>query len=113
MSKYRNFLAISTFLTVVAASTSAHATVISGLGDPLTNAALAGGTQEGFDSTAAGVYNSITIGNVTYSGIGSGLNIGPDFNGNFNTTGGQSLFTDFDHDPVRRHQGTERATLHR
>ena len=99
MSKYRNFLAVSTFLTVVAAATSAHATVISGLGDPLTNAALTGGTQEGFDSTAPGVYGSITIGNVTYSGVGSGLTIGSDFNGNFNTTGGQSLFTDFDLDP--------------
>ena len=80
-------------------ATSASAAAISGLGDPLTNAALAGGTQEGFDSTASGQYNSITIGGVTYSGIGAALTIGSDFNGDYNTTGGKSMFNDFDYRP--------------
>ena len=56
-------------------------------------------TEEGFDAVATGLYPSITLGNVTYSGIGAALSIGPDFNGSFNTTGGKSLFTDFDLDP--------------
>ena len=85
--------------TMGAAIPAGHAAAISGLGDPLTDAALAGGTQEGFDSTVAGLYGSITIGNVTYSGVGSALTIGTDFNGDFNTTRGQSLYTDFDLDP--------------
>ena len=39
------------------------------------------------------------MGNVTYSGIGAALTIGPDFNGLFNTTGGKSVFNDFDFAP--------------
>jgi hypothetical protein len=47
-----------------------------------------------------GPYPSITLGNVTYSGLGAPLTIGPDFNGSFNTTGGKSLFNDVDHLPA-------------
>lgn len=93
------FFASLALATSISIASTANAVPISGLGDPLSNPALTGGTQEGFDSTAAGLYNSITIGNVTYSGVGAPLNIGADFNGGFNTTGGQSLFTGFDLDP--------------
>jgi len=75
---------------------NARAALISGFGDPLTDPALTGGSQEGFDTVATQVVPTITLGNVTYTGIGSPLSIGPDFNGSFNTTGGKSMFNDFD-----------------
>lgn len=96
---YRMILASLALAASMSIASTANAVPISGIGDPLSDGALAGGTQEGFDSTPAGQYNAITIGNVTYSGIGAPLDIGPDFNGSFNTTGGQSLFTGFDLDP--------------
>jgi hypothetical protein len=94
-------LRLSTALVLVVglASSEAVAVPISGLGDPISNLALAGGTVIDFDSAATGVYASITLGDVTFAGVGSGLDIGPDFNGSFNTSGGQSLFTGFDLDP--------------
>lgn len=80
-------------------SPSAGAATLSGFGDPLADPALAGGVQEGFDTTTAGLYNAITIGAVTYSGIGAPLTIGTDYNGVYNNSGGQSLFNDFDLTP--------------
>jgi hypothetical protein len=80
---------------LLAASPASAATII-GFGDPLSDPALAGGTQQGFDSVADGDYASITLGDVTYIGVDAPLTIGPDFNGDFNTTGGKSLFTGFD-----------------
>lgn len=74
----------------------AYASPITGFGDPLADAALAGGTQEGFDAVAAGQYSTLTLGNVTYSSVGSPLTIGTDFNGNYNTSGGQSMYNDYD-----------------
>lgn len=80
----------------IAFVSSAGAATLSGFGDPLSDPALTGGTQEGFDTTAAGLYNSITIGAVTYSGIGAPLTIGTQYNGMYNTSGGQSLYNDTD-----------------
>jgi hypothetical protein len=91
------FAATSAFL--LAASIGAQAAPITGSGDPLMNASLAGGTQEGFDSTSPDDYSTITIGNVQYSGIGDPLTIGPDFNGDYNTSGGQSILNGFDETP--------------
>lgn len=84
---------------LLSAATSARATPISGFGDPLLDAALIGGTQEGFDAVASGQYASLTLGNVTYVGIGASFDIDADFNGQFNTTGGQSMSNDFDFFP--------------
>jgi hypothetical protein len=95
----KTILAGVALAAAISVASTANAAAISGLGDPLSNAALTGGTQEGFDSTTAGLYGSITIGNVTYSGVGSALTIGSDFNGDFNTTGGQSIYNDFDYTP--------------
>lgn len=83
------------FAMLLAAS-QAGALPISGLGDPLADPALAGGTQEGFDGTAAGDYSSLTIGNVTYSSTGAPFTVGAAFNGSYNTTGGRSIYNDFD-----------------
>lgn len=80
---------------------NAGASSITGFGNPLSAAALAGGSQEGFDAVANGLYPSISLGNVTYSGIGASLTIGPDFNGSYNTTGGKSIFNDFDLVPAK------------
>jgi len=94
----RTAIALAVLLT---AATTAHAVPIAGLGDPLTNAFLAGGSQEGFDSVASGMYSSLTLGNVTYIGVDADFTIGPDFNGNYNTTGGKSVFNDFDLVPAQ------------
>jgi len=80
---------------------NAGANSITGLGDPLSAPPFAGGSQQGFDAVANGLYPSIVLGNVTYSGIGAPLTIGPDFNGSFNTTGGKSIFNDFDLVPAK------------
>jgi len=85
---------------LLVSATAATATPIVGIGDPLSDPALAGGTQQGFDAVATGLYNTLTLGNVTYTGVDAAFSIGPDFNGQFNTTGGKSLFNDFDFVPT-------------
>ena len=77
---------------------AASATTISGIGSPV--AAIPGGTVEGFDSTTAGLYSALTFGNVTITSIGDPFTIGTDFNGSYNTSGGQSLYNDFDYTPL-------------
>lgn len=77
----------------------AVAAPISGTGDPTLDAALAGGTVVDFESVAAGSYPSLTVGGVTFSGVGAPLDVGTDFAGSFNTRGRQSMFTNFDLDP--------------
>jgi hypothetical protein len=86
--------ALSVLVLASMGATSAMATPISGLGDPLSDPALVGGTQEGFDAVASGLYSSLTLGNVRYEGIGADFTIRHDFNGFYNTSGGQSLFND-------------------
>lgn len=90
----RKFLMAGAMVLAVAAS--AKAAPIVGFGDPLSNLALIGGTQQGFDAVASGQYNVLTLGNVTYTGVGAAFDIDADFNGSFNTTGGQSMSNDFD-----------------
>ena len=80
-------------------SGNAHAALITGFGDPLSDAALFGGSQEGFDTVPNQIVGSIALGNVTYTGIGAPLSIGPNYNGSYNTTGGKSMFNDFDYVP--------------
>jgi hypothetical protein len=91
-----SFSGVAIITAILFAVSPASAATIIGFGDPLSDAALAGGIQQGFDSVANGDYESITLGNVTYIGVDAPLTIGPDFNGDFNTTGGKSLFTGFD-----------------
>ena len=95
MNRVVRIFGISVVALLITTGT-ARAVPIIGFGDPLSDPALAGGSQEGFDAVATQIVASITLGNVTYTGIGSPLSIGPDFNGSFNTTGGKSLFNDFD-----------------
>ncbi len=78
---------------------TAHAAPINGVGDPISEPALSGGTVIDFDSGPTGQFSSITFGDVTFTGVGADLTIGPDFNGDFNTSGGNSLFNDFDFVP--------------
>ena len=97
MKTTTRFLAV---LGVFLAPTIALAVPISGTGGSTTDAALAGGTVIDFDSTAAGQYASITINGVTFSDPGGDvLDIDGDFNGSFNTRGGQSMSNDFDFVP--------------
>jgi hypothetical protein len=95
----KSILFAAAFAATVSFASMANASSISGFGDPLSNPALTGGIQQGFDGAAAGLYNSITLGGVTYSGVGAPLNIGSDYNGDYNTSGGQSIFNGFDLTP--------------
>lgn len=88
-------------LGVLAAATPADAVLISGFGDPIADPALSGGTTIGFDTTTPGAYSSLTIGNATFVGLDAPFTIGADFNGSFNTSGGQSLFNGTDFVPAQ------------
>jgi hypothetical protein len=79
---------------IVAISIPASAATISGTGSP--GSAVTSGTTETFDTTAAGLYTSQTFGNVTISSVGSAYTVGSDYNGQYNTSGGQSIYNDFD-----------------
>jgi hypothetical protein len=72
---------------------------ITGTGDTSLAPALAGSTLIDFDAGPTGSFASYTSGNVTFTGVGAPLNVGPDFNGSFNTRGVNSLFNGFDLDP--------------
>ncbi len=88
-------------LGALAAAIHANATVISGVGDPISDAALTGGTVVNFDTTTAGNYSSLTIGNASFIGVDAPFTVGADFNGSFNTSGGQSLFNGLDLVPAQ------------
>lgn len=88
-------------LGVLAATTPADAVLLSGVGDPILDPALSGGTTIAFDATTPGNYSSLTIGNVTFIGVDAPFTIGADFNGSFNTSGGQSLFNGSDLVPAQ------------
>jgi len=71
---------------------SSQASPITGFGSPTSAAALTGGSVETFDAAAAGVYSSFTTSNgVTISG-NSTFTLGPDYIGQFNNTGVNSIF---------------------
>lgn len=86
-------------LVFLAGATGAQATAISGVGEPISEPTLAGGTIIDFDSGPVGSFNTQTFGNVTFTGVDAPFTIGLDFNGQFNTEGGLSLFNDFDFIP--------------
>lgn len=65
----------------------AHATPISGIGAPDTNAALLGGVVVDFETTAPGDYSALGVGNVTFKGVDDTLRVASDYAGSFNTTG--------------------------
>ena len=95
MKKTIAFLAGMAALSVTSAASAA---TIAGTGSP--SSVISGGTVEGFDSTASGLYASNTFGNVTISGIGDPYTIGTAYNGQYNNSGGQSLYNDFDYSPI-------------
>jgi hypothetical protein len=75
---------------------AATAATISGTG--LTTSAIPGGTVVAFDGIV-GPFGSILIGNVLFSGDAP-IDIGGDYNGLYNTTGGGSLYNNFDFRPL-------------
>ncbi len=85
---------------LMACSGVAQAALISGNGAPNSHAALSGGTVIDFDDQAAADYINLTIADVTFSSVDAPFTIGADFNGQFNTGGGQSLFNGFDYVPL-------------
>lgn len=84
----------------LATAASAQATLISGIGSPDSAAELSGGTVIDFDSQAAGNYNNLWIDGVTFTGVDAPFTIGGDYNGDYNTSGGQSIYNDFDYVPL-------------
>lgn len=68
-------------------SFGAHATAITGLGAPSSNAALTGGTVIDFEAATAGDYSALTIGNVTFKGVDDSFRITSDYVGSYNNTG--------------------------
>lgn len=85
---------------LLACSSLAQAALISGNGAPDSHAALSGGTVIDFDDQAAADYIALTIADVTFSSVDSPFTIGTDYNGQFNTGGGQSLLNGFDYVPL-------------
>ncbi|PJF33520.1 MAG: hypothetical protein CUN57_01950, partial [Phototrophicales bacterium] len=61
----KNYIAVPAL--VIGFASSASAFMISGTGDPLTDANLAGGTQIDFETTTLGTYNAINVGGVTFT----------------------------------------------
>ncbi|WP_309744276.1 PEP-CTERM sorting domain-containing protein [Chamaesiphon sp. OTE_20_metabat_361] len=81
-------------ISFVAANASAAA--ISGFGRPL--AAISGGTVIDFETAPSGNFANITVGNVTFTGVGAPLTIGSDYSGQYNNPG-KSIYNDFDYAP--------------
>jgi hypothetical protein len=75
---------------------SAQSASINGMGDPLTDPALIGGQQEGFDAIASGLYPMLTLGDVKYTGVDAPFTVGGDYDGFYNTVGGRSILNDYD-----------------
>jgi hypothetical protein len=81
-------------ISVSAAKASAAA--ISGFGSPID--AIAGGTVIDFETAPSGDFANITLGNVTFTGVGAPLTIGSDYGGKYNNLG-KSIFNGFDYVP--------------
>lgn len=83
--KKASILAAASF-AVLAGTSAAHATSITGFGDPLSNSALAGGQQLDFSNVPTGSYASFTRAGVTFSGNGR-IFVDGTHAGSYNTTG--------------------------
>jgi hypothetical protein len=92
----------SCILSSLCFSTESLATPISGNGAPSSNSVFAGGSEViGFDTTASGNYTALTIGNLTIStNTQDAFTVGTDYNGDYNTSGGKSVYNDFDLKPT-------------
>ena len=71
----------------------ASAASISGLGSPID--AISGGTVIDFETAPSGDFANITVGNITFTGVGAPLTIGSDYDGQFNNSG-KSIYNGFD-----------------
>ncbi len=87
------------FALGVSLASVSHSASINGMGDPLTDPLLIGGVQQGFDLVSGGEYLTLALGSVKYTGVDGKFTIGRDYNGEYNTTGGKSMFNDDDHSP--------------
>ncbi|MBE9527774.1 MAG: PEP-CTERM sorting domain-containing protein [Proteobacteria bacterium] len=82
----RGFQLLSALLIVIGLTVSANAAQISGFGNPLTDAALAGGTQIDFEGETLGTYGAISVGDVTFTSLDNHLRIDNVYQG-YNSTG--------------------------
>lgn len=90
-------LLMSVFVVALGIANDSQAALLSGTGGA--PAAIPGGTVIDFDTAPTGLYAATTLSGVTFTGVGAPFDIGPDFNGSFNTFGGKSLFNGFDFIP--------------
>jgi len=74
--------------------TASQASQINGLGAPITNAALAGGTVVDFDAAASGTFASLNFGDLTISANGP-IHLGTDYAGQYNNSG-KSIYDPYD-----------------
>lgn len=78
---------IASTLLVLAASTAAQATLISGFGNPSSSTVLNGGTVIDFDGGPTGFFYNYSIGDITFSTSDSvPFEVGRDFDGAFNAS---------------------------
>ncbi len=84
-------------LSGISVSTAkASAAALSGFGSPVD--AIAGGTVIDFETAPSGDFANITLGNVTFTGVGAPLTIGSDYSGQYNNPG-ISIYNGFDYTP--------------
>ena len=97
---------------ILLATHVAQAANIVGFGDPISRPELTGGTVIDFDNGPTGFYFTVTTDNITFDVDPNGgpFEWGPDFNGQFNTSGGFSctvVWLDPDRSPsLSRHLST-------
>lgn len=96
MRNHATIALAAAFIGAASLVTPTYGMPVSGTGAPVSVPALAGGTIVDFDSLTPGSFTSVVTNGVTFTGVGAPLDIGSDFIGNFNTTGTQSLYNNFD-----------------
>jgi hypothetical protein len=84
----------------ISAAPSLQGSLFTGIGGVITAPEVAGGTTIDFDAGPTGLLAAITLANVTFFGVDAPITIGPDFIGQFNNTGVNSMFNGFDKVPT-------------
>src|ERR1043166_7382458 len=89
--RFKLWLWILSVLIVAQIPGVVSAVMISGTGGAPTCPVFIGPAIIDFDSAPTGVFNSTVIGNVKFSGLDGGFEIGPAYIGQYNTVGVNSL----------------------
>jgi hypothetical protein len=82
---------------MLALSLPSGAATLTGTGNP--GSAMASATVETFSGVAAGDYSTLTLGNVTITGVDGTFTVGGDYADTYNNPGPQSVYNGFDYAP--------------